>query len=687
MRNIWLKIKGWYASENYYKNRKWLSMTSKVMGAVLLIIASAYFLLRNFILEKALEKVSQKLEEKYDLHLGVSHYGFSGLSTIYLEQIRLIPENKDTLIRLNHFSATVKILPLFIGDIRLSSMHMKDGFLQLVKTKDSANYDAFFRNKSDSLKTDKKEKSESKSAVNSFAEVFYKLINRVLNHVPTDLKIENVGLYMFDDDNHVKFDLEHLVFDNNNIATGIRVNDGQLTQQWAINGTAHLSDHTADVIFRREDSAQVRIPFLDKKFQLRSSFDSIHLQLIGFNLKDHVLHLDGFASLSNFSINHPKISKKDVVINSAECAYSYQIGDHFISLDSSSYMTFNGVKIHPYIRFENQPDTTFYLTISTEETKAQDFINALPEGLFSHIKGMEAEGTFTYRLDFIFPKTHPKDLVFESNFHKNNFKITRYGEANLSKLNQEFVYTPIENGRPQRPIIIGPSNPHFTSYDQISPYVKKCVLTTEDPSFFWHRGFVTEAFRQSIAKNIKTGKFKRGASTISMQLIKNVFLTREKTMARKLEEILLVYILENNYICPKERMFEVYLNLIEWGPNIYGIGEASQFYFHKKPADLTLNESLILATFIPKPKKFMWSFDKSGEPKAYLERSFRYLTNLMIARQVLTPEDTIGFQWKVPVTGPARKFIIQNDSLVNDSALEQEIDQITHPEERNEDEE
>jgi membrane peptidoglycan carboxypeptidase len=83
--------------------------------------------------------------------------------------------------------------------------------------------------------------------------------------------------------------------------------------------------------------------------------------------------------------------------------------------------------------------------------------------------------------------------------------------------------------------------------------VRKCVLTTEDPSFFSHHGFINEAFKQSIVKNIKLKKFSRGASTISMQLIKNVFLTREKTVSRKLEEILLVYILENNRIVSKER--------------------------------------------------------------------------------------------------------------------------------------
>jgi membrane peptidoglycan carboxypeptidase len=84
-----------------------------------------------------------------------------------------------------------------------------------------------------------------------------------------------------------------------------------------------------------------------------------------------------------------------------------------------------------------------------------------------------------------------------------------------------------------------------------------------------------------------------------MQLIKR----GEKTVSRKLEEILLVYILENNRIASKERMLEVYFNIIEWGPNIYGIGEASQYYFQKQPAALNFNECLFLARIIPKPQK------------------------------------------------------------------------------------
>jgi membrane peptidoglycan carboxypeptidase len=144
-----------------------------------------------------------------------------------------------------------------------------------------------------------------------------------------------------------------------------------------------------------------------------------------------------------------------------------------------------------------------------------------------------------------------------------------------------------------------------------------------------------------------------------MQLIKNAFLTREKTLSRKLEEILLVYILENNRIVSKERMLEVYFNIIEWGPNIYGIGEAAQFYFQKYPSELTLNECLYLANIVPSPRKFM----------------YQMLKNTMMRRGLIVPEDTIN-QLPIMITGSARSFIkVKAESVIEtDSTSIEEFD-------------
>jgi membrane peptidoglycan carboxypeptidase len=271
---------------------------------------------------------------------------------------------------------------------------------------------------------------------------------------------------------------------------------------------------------------------------------------------------------------------------------------------------------------------------------------------------MEAQGNFTYALQFEYNNHHPNEILFESKLKPEGLKITRYGEADLNKINGEFTYRAMENGVPQRPIVVGASNYNYTPLADLSPYLQKCVLTSEDPSFLTHRGFINEAFKQSIAKNIRTKKFSRGASTISMQLIKNVFLTREKTLSRKLEEILLVYILENNHISTKQRMLEVYFNIIEWGPNVYGIGEAAQFYFQKNPSDLTLNECLFLATIIPKPKGFMYRFDAEHQLKTFAQQQNTFLTKLMLRRKVLIDTDTIGAS-PITISGPAKMFLKQ----------------------------
>src|SRR5690606_22853923 len=252
---------------------------------------------------------------------------------------------------------------------------------------------------------------------------------------------------------------------------------------------------------------------------------------------------------------------------------------------------------------------------------------------------------------------NPKQLIFESNLDRQGLKIVKYGEANLGKLNSEFVYRAIENGKAQRPVVVGPSNHNFTPLGAISPYLRKAVLTTEDPSFFSHKGFIAEAFRQSIIQNLKTKRFSRGASTISMQLVKNVFLTREKTLSRKLEEILLVYILENNRIASKERMLEVYFNIIEWGPNVYGVGEAAQYYFQKPPLALSLDESVYLASIIPRPKKFMWRFNDRGELRDFAVTHDNYIKKLMVNRGVIQANDTIGQTGQIDVNGPAREWL------------------------------
>jgi hypothetical protein len=589
-----------------------------------------------------------------------------GLSGLSFSEIILVPKNADTLFNIQKMKTSVNFWRLLVGDVQLGTLEIENGFVQLVKNKKGRNFDVFLK-KDEEETTDFNEKRD-------YAQFTYRIISKVFNMVPTDMKVENLSFKLDDNGKRTIINFHKLRLVNQQLETLIKVETKAFTQRIRIAGFADPRNKKADIRFFNIDTGAIKVPYLDERYGLKSSFDSIRLNIQNIDKSGGELHIDGFASIANLMINHQKIANKNVMVKKAKFDFRFLLGSDFVSIESSSTAEFNKIKFHPYLAYETQEDTIYKLKVAIPKMKAQDFIASLPDGLFTHFQGMQAEGNFEYTLDFMFNKNKPNQLVFDSNLKKENLKITKYGQANLNKLNEEFVYRAIINNVLQRPVLVGSENPNYTPLDQISPYLQKCVLTSEDPSFFSHRGFINEAFKQSILKNIRTKKFSRGASTISMQLIKNVFLTREKTVSRKLEEILLVYILENNRIASKERMLEVYFNVIEWGPNVYGIGEAAQFYFQKSPADLTLKECLFLATIVPKPKKFMWQFDNEGNLKSFAKQQQKFLSNLMLRRGLLIPEDTIGQSIPLQITGNAHSLLNlkAQDSIPIDSLAVEE---------------
>lgn len=147
-----------------------------------------------------------------------------------------------------------------------------------------------------------------------------------------------------------------------------------------------------------------------------------------------------------------------------------------------------------------------------------------------------------------------------------------------------------------------------------------------------------------------------------MQLVKNVYLTRKKTVARKAEEALIVWLLETNRLVSKSRMFEVYLNIIELGPGIYGIGEAAAFYFSKRPSELNLAESIFLAHLLPHPKWYRSSFDSLGQLKPYLSDYYRIMSNFMLKKSLISQEQYDALKPEIILNGPARELIVKTDS-------------------------
>jgi len=150
------------------------------------------------------------------------------------------------------------------------------------------------------------------------------------------------------------------------------------------------------------------------------------------------------------------------------------------------------------------------------------------------------------------------------------------------------------------PFIVGPRNPRWTASGRIPPEMKWAVILAEDANFYKHEGFDVKAIKNAIKYDLEKKSLKRGASTITQQTAKNLFLSREKTVTRKLKEIYLAWRMEQELT--KGRIIEFYLNVVELGPMVYGIGHGAQYYFGKPASALTPRECAFLAAMLPGPR-------------------------------------------------------------------------------------
>ncbi|HET8648062.1 MAG TPA: biosynthetic peptidoglycan transglycosylase, partial [Vicinamibacteria bacterium] len=142
----------------------------------------------------------------------------------------------------------------------------------------------------------------------------------------------------------------------------------------------------------------------------------------------------------------------------------------------------------------------------------------------------------------------------------------------------------------------------FVPLGAVPPAFVRMLLMAEDAGFFGHPGIDVAEIPAAWAENLERGRFKRGASTITQQLARNLFLSRDKTYGRKMEEAALALALDA--AVPKARLLEIYLNVIEWGPGVYGLGPAARHYFGKAPSQLTTREMAFLVCLVPSPVRY-----------------------------------------------------------------------------------
>ncbi|MBX7151452.1 transglycosylase domain-containing protein [bacterium] len=439
------------------------------------------------------------------------------------------------------------------------------------------------------------------------------------------------------------------------------------TNTFTINGTLNHSQHQLYVngLF----DAGFKIPFVetvtDAKIYLKnfdaqllsleenSDYDRLHATL---NIYDLGIHSDAVADekLTNMSVGFDlnlDLARDKIIINPQTRFYLNKIN---FNVDGEM------ANLH------DQPMYQFHVVMP--EIAINDFMFSIPTALKRKLDGFNAKGSMAYAFDLKIDMAHLDSIRFDPEFMlSNDFKLYNLGDSiNVRKLlDTTFSHSVITEDGDDSVIVVGKSNKYFTPLDSIPPYLVKAVLFCEDVSFFKNDGFNLLQIQKSIADNIRSKRFARGASTISMQFIKNIYLSREKTISRKFQELILTWLinrekmLDRNKIKEnhKKRLLEIYLNIIEWGPDVYGIGRASEFYFKKNPVKLTVQESVFLATIIPNPKKYGRYFD-NGVPKNVQVNLMNLMVKLLYEDSVITKEQMEKFTpVQVRITGEAAKYI------------------------------
>lgn len=243
----------------------------------------------------------------------------------------------------------------------------------------------------------------------------------------------------------------------------------------------------------------------------------------------------------------------------------------------------------------NEP--RFSVSLRASGVPFDAFGRALPTALGPPPGAPHPAGDLDLRFVLGGPLLTPEDWTLQAGLDLSRMRAaTRRGPA--VALRSSFSYEP-EGGRP---FVVGPENPTFVPVSELPEHVVRAVTTAEDGGFFAHQGFDFDELGIALAEGIEAGRVVRGGSTITQQLAKNLFLTRDKVFARKVQEALAAIALEATL--SKSRLIEIYLNVAEWGPDVYGIGPAARHWFDKDARQLSVKEAAFLASVIPNPRRY-----------------------------------------------------------------------------------
>lgn len=615
---------------------------------VLVALAMA-FAFRQAIGKWVLSEVQARAQAHNGIHIRFDHFEVEGISGATFSKLVVAVPGRDTLLKADTLTAHFRLLPLLVGNIRLDDLYLHNAEVNLNTCEGETNLRAASGKTSIAPASNKQ--------VN-FSGIISRFYNQYLARLPRRMEAHGLVLKIIGRNADMRYILPLLAWNDQNVRANISVG----SKEWFITGKRNTDKHLLDVQVATPADALFPLPPVEDRLNLQVGFATIGLQVASLEVSSGEATLQASVQARRFWVNQPKLCREPILLDSLQGDFSVFADAQTLRLDSTTRGRINAIAFKPYAQIRLAADTTIALHCTIDTMGAQQFFDALPPTVFASVRGAQVQGRLAYRMHMLYKSTMPDSADFDAGFWTESFRLARFGAVPLNKIKEPFAHQP---WRDKRSIIMGPANPNFVKLDDISMYVKDAVVTSEDGSFPWHKGFNMRAMRRSIAENIRKGHFARGGSTITMQLVKNVFLRPEKTIARKLEEALLVWLIENQYLVSKDRMLEVYLNAIEWGPNVYGIEEAGRFYFERHPAQLYLPQSIFLAMIVPSPRKYMYNFEPAPDSlrtrgleftlRPAFQQYFKLVGGIMLAQEKITQEQFDALDY--------REIQLQGESL------------------------
>lgn len=630
-----------------------------LIGLIFVVVFTGVFALffkRDQILWTVIEKKIEKFERNTAAKVSVRSFAMEGLGKMNVSDVVVLTPEKDTFVVVHNASVKFSISQLLrfsthIDELELSGVRLYPN-------------DQYGRKKYEFLRSNHAEVKDTTDLPANKLSSFLHNYKKVLELLPNSLSFSDVLVVGYKDGNLIRASFPETFLRDGRLESQVMYrlteqNKSVLEKCFILSGNINdLTEATSSFKIYPGNVNSMPITLKKGDESLSFSFDTLFFSC---KTDEEYEHWSGDLSVSSLGIDYARLASLPIQIDTCSLRYnlSFSLEPYDrVELDSNSVISFNGFELNPYFLYEKSDSLPrIYFHAKKDDFEAQRLFDALPINVFPHVEGIKTKGNLAYACTFDLDFHKTDSVRFSSSMTKKDFAIDSYGKIDFRSVGQPFTYHVFENGVEETSFVVGPENPDFTPIQEISPYLRHAVLYSEDGLFYSHKGFLETAMNAAIAKDIQEKRFARGGSTISMQLVKNLWLSREKTLSRKVEEAIIVWMVENNRLLSKDRMYEIYLNIIEWGPHIYGVRQASHFYFAKEPSELTPEEAIFMASVIPRPKKFMWFFDENHDLKPFLTAYFDVLGDKLLRHNIITQQQRDELTHNVVISGAAKAYL------------------------------